>query len=116
MDKKTEIIKKLNQLHREKKISPYDKDRILKMPVEKAIELEIIKNTILQEEPEAEKVLEIETNNTDERILKQILKIQKEQLEVLEKIKGDTKTLVTWLVVIPVVLSILIIIMFIDKS
>jgi len=116
MDKKTEITKKLNQLHREKKISPFDKERILNMPVDKAQELEIIKDTILKEEPESEKVLDIETIATDERILKEILKVQKEQLEALERVKDNTKTLVIWLVVIPVVMSILSIIILANLS
>ena len=113
MNDKNQLIKKLEQLQRDKQISPYDKDRILKMPIEKALKIDIIENTTLREDillPESHGMERNDKELDVNQILKNILYVQKQQLDILEKTRNNTNIMVTWLIVIPVVLSVICII------
>lgn len=117
MSDRDELIKKLEQLSKDKKISPYDKGRILKMPTEKAIKMDIIANTVIREEiqyPEPEDLTAPDLD--DNQILRHILIVQKQQLDTLEKTRKNTSIMVTWLIVIPIIIFLISIIVLSSLS
>ncbi|TXE10826.1 hypothetical protein ES711_02670 [Gelidibacter salicanalis] len=103
------LVQKLNQLSRENKISPYDKNRILQMPTEKGLKMDIISNTILKEGTISSELESIDFNSQNldnDQVIRLILKVQKEQLIILEEMKKNTSMMVMWLVIIPIILSV----------